>query len=104
MRLLLILGLLFAHAAHAQVPAFSSADLMRNPHDGWLTNGGNLSNHRYSPLTQIDTTNVGQLRAAWRVHLDGSGLGPQYSGRLSRSSTTVSSTSSPARTTCSPSA
>ena len=76
MRLVLIaiLGLFFASAAQAQ------ADLTAPPRDGWLTNGGNLANHRFSPLTQITTANVGQLRAAWRTHLDGSGLGPQYSG------------------------
>ena len=72
--LIAILGLLFASAAQAQ------ADVTAPPRDGWLTNGGNLANHRFSPLTQITTANVGQLRAAWRTHLDGSGLGPQYSG------------------------
>lgn len=82
MRLVLvaILGLLLGPAALAQEPAFSTADLTPPPRESWLTNGGNLSNHRYSPLTQINTANVGQLRAAWRTHLDGSGLGPQYSG------------------------
>ena len=28
----------------------------------WVTNGGNLTNERYSTLKQIDTTNIKQLR------------------------------------------
>jgi glucose dehydrogenase len=30
----------------------------------WVTNGGNLTNQRYSTLKQIDTTNVKQLKGA----------------------------------------
>jgi alcohol dehydrogenase (cytochrome c) len=37
------------------------------PADGsrWLTFGGNYSNHRYSPLTQITPENVGRLMPQW---------------------------------------
>src|SRR5262245_52387021 len=37
------------------------------PADGsrWLTFGGNYSNHRHSPLTQINPANVGTLKALW---------------------------------------
>src|ERR1700756_3175724 len=45
----------------------------------WVTNGGNLTNERYSTLKQIDTTNVKQLKGAWITHLKGSGLGGKYS-------------------------
>src|SRR5262245_24566640 len=45
----------------------------------WVTNGGNLTNQRYSTLKQIDTTNVKQLKGAWITHLKGSGLGGKYS-------------------------
>jgi alcohol dehydrogenase (cytochrome c) len=31
----------------------------------WVTNGGNLTNQRYSLQKQIDTTNVKQLKGAW---------------------------------------
>jgi len=31
--------------------------------------GGNLSNQRYSSLTQINRSNVGQLSAAWMIHV-----------------------------------
>src|ERR1035438_8622116 len=39
----------------------------------WVTNGGNLTNNRYSTLKQIDTTNVGKLKGAWMTRLKGSG-------------------------------
>ena len=41
----------------------------------WVTNGGNLTNQRYSTLKQIDTTNVKQLKGAWMTRLKGSGFG-----------------------------
>jgi quinohemoprotein ethanol dehydrogenase len=77
-------ALAVAAGAHAQsirrAPAFAPADLVAPPTDGWPTNGGDLGNRRYSPLTQIDRANVANLKGVWRTHLDGSGLGPQYSG------------------------
>ena len=45
----------------------------------WVTNGGNLTNQRYSTLKQIDTGNVKQLKGAWMVRLKGSGFGGKYS-------------------------
>jgi quinohemoprotein ethanol dehydrogenase len=55
-------------------------DLTAFPTTGWLTNGGDLYNRRYSPLTQITRDNVAQLKAVWRTRLDGSGTGVKYSG------------------------
>jgi alcohol dehydrogenase (cytochrome c) len=45
----------------------------------WVTNGGNMTNERYSTLKQIDTSNVKQLKGAWMTRLKGSGLGGKYS-------------------------
>ncbi|HEY7579315.1 MAG TPA: PQQ-binding-like beta-propeller repeat protein, partial [Acetobacteraceae bacterium] len=45
----------------------------------WVTNGGNLTNQRYSTLKQIDTGNVMQLKGAWMTRLKGSGYGGKYS-------------------------
>src|SRR5262245_47708649 len=78
------LALLAAGAcAHAQsirrAPAFAPDDLVAAPTDGWPTNGGDLGNRRYSPLTAITRANVASLKGVWRTRL-GSGLGPQYSG------------------------
>jgi alcohol dehydrogenase (cytochrome c) len=46
----------------------------------WPSNGGNLSNHNYSPLAAIDASNVGSLKGVWHTELRGSGVGPRYSG------------------------
>ena len=59
---------------------FSAAKLTAPPTTSWPTNGGNLYNQRYSPLTAINRTNVAQLRGVWRARLHGSGTSPQYSG------------------------
>src|SRR5438876_10440701 len=54
--------------------------LLRSPvGKDWVTNGGNLTNQRYSTLKQIDTTNVTQLKGAWMTRLKGSGFGGKYS-------------------------
>jgi hypothetical protein len=45
----------------------------------WVTNGGNLTNQRYSTLEQINASNVKQLKGAWMTRLKGSGLGAKYS-------------------------
>ena len=61
----------------AVAPAFTAQQLMALPSDGWLTNGGNLANQRYSPLSQINRENVGELKAKWRTSLHGSGMTPR---------------------------
>jgi outer membrane protein assembly factor BamB len=60
-------------------PAFSSSELASRPTENWITNGGSISNQRYSPLTEINATNVGRLKGLWHVHLR-SGLAGKYSG------------------------
>ena len=72
--------------------AFSASALFAAPTTGWPTNGGNLYNQRYSPLTAINRANVAQFKGVWRTRLRGSGTAPQYSGTRSRSSTTASPT------------
>ena len=74
-----MLSMLFGLASTAA--ADSEIDrLLRSPiNKDWVTNGGNLTNQRYSTLTQINTTNVKQLKGAWMTRLKGSGLGGKYS-------------------------
>jgi quinohemoprotein ethanol dehydrogenase len=60
-------------------PAFSDAELNAKPAANWITNGGTLRNDRYSPLTEIDDSNVSQLRGVWRASLGGSGTAAKYS-------------------------
>ena len=76
------LGLMLAAGSvwAGQAPAFTSEQLSAYPLNNWLTNGGTIFNQRYSPLNEINTGNVAKLKADWRVHLNGSGVGPPYSG------------------------
>src|SRR5215470_10149424 len=41
----------------------------RSPDADWPTYNRDLAGTRYSPLTQINTTNVGQLKQAWSYRL-----------------------------------
>jgi quinohemoprotein ethanol dehydrogenase len=60
-------------------PAFTADELTEEPKEAWLTNGGTLSNQRYSPLDEIDTGNVDELKGVWMTDLDGSGVAAKYS-------------------------
>lgn len=55
------------------------AQLRDPPGREWVTNGGNLTNQRYSTLRQIDTSNVDRLKGAWMTRLHGSGASGKYS-------------------------
>src|SRR5688500_3065050 len=57
---------------------FSTAALTAPAASRWPTNGGNLANQRWSPLAEINRTNVVQLKGLWRARLRGSGTQPQY--------------------------
>jgi quinohemoprotein ethanol dehydrogenase len=69
--------LMAAAPASRTAPAFNAAQLKAAPTDAWITNGGNLHNQRYSPLSQINRENVATLKAEWRASLRGSGLHPR---------------------------
>ena len=64
-------GSVAASAAATIEPAPAFTPAQQQPYAGadWLTIGGNLNNDRYSTLTQINRTNVGGLRRAWRTVL-----------------------------------
>jgi alcohol dehydrogenase (cytochrome c) len=63
----------------AAAPAFSAEDLTALPRENWITNGGTLFNQRYSPLDEIDSSNVKDLKGVWRTHLRKSGVAAKYS-------------------------
>ncbi|HTQ98774.1 MAG TPA: PQQ-binding-like beta-propeller repeat protein [Candidatus Acidoferrum sp.] len=69
-----------APVAGNPIPAFTAQQLAAQPTDNWITSGGSLSNERYSPLADINKSNIAQVKAEWQVHLD-SGLGAQHSGQ-----------------------
>src|SRR5262245_58898561 len=76
----LLCGVLLCASVQAQDDAFSPEALVQYPTTGWPTNGGDIYNRRFSPLTQITKENVGTLKGVWRTHLNGSGMGPRHSG------------------------
>ena len=97
------LGVLLAGAGRLGRPIRRSTTCCKSPvGKDWVTNGGNLTNERYSTLKQIDTSNVKQLKGAWMTRLKGSGYRRQvFVRRRRRWSRTASCTSSPATTMCS---
>ena len=62
----------------ATAPAFSADQLTKLPGENWITNGGTLSNDRYSPLKEINDTNVKSLKGEWKADL-ASGTEAKYS-------------------------
>jgi quinohemoprotein ethanol dehydrogenase len=60
-------------------PAFTADTLNALPTTNWITNGGSLNNQRYSPLTQINTSNVSQLKGVWMKKLDSVATSAKYS-------------------------
>ena len=73
-------GVLLAGAGAAWAADPEIDKLLQSPvGKDWVTNGGNMTNQRYSTLKQIDTSNVGQLKGAWMTRLKGSGIGGKYS-------------------------
>ena len=61
---ILACALLPTGAQAAQPDEFSSPSLSALPREGWRTNGGNLSNQRYSPLEGINRDNVTGLKGS----------------------------------------
>jgi quinohemoprotein ethanol dehydrogenase len=79
-----VLSLTAGSALAAEIPAapaFTARDLTAAPRTGWVTNGGNVYNHRFSPLTGISKANIAGLKADWVSHLNGSGAGPRNSAQ-----------------------
>ena len=65
--ILMALGLLFPAALPARGADPEIDRLLQSPvGKDWVTNGGNMTNERYSTLKQIDTTNVKQLKGRRR--------------------------------------
>jgi quinohemoprotein ethanol dehydrogenase len=81
--LTVLLAVFISPAGYSQPssPAFNADTLSAPPTLNWVTNGGNLANQRYSPLTQINKDTVRTMQAEWRVHMNGSGSGPNHSGQ-----------------------
>ncbi|RPI61346.1 MAG: hypothetical protein EHM50_05815, partial [Lysobacterales bacterium] len=67
----------------AEAPAATPPPASAEPADAagqdveWRFYGGNLASQRYSPLAQIDATNAGQLKIAWRFNTGNFGPRPE---------------------------
>jgi alcohol dehydrogenase (cytochrome c) len=57
----------------ARAPAFTPAELVAPAGNDWITNGGGVTNDRYSSLSQINGSNVGQMKLAWKIRLNSGG-------------------------------
>jgi alcohol dehydrogenase (cytochrome c) len=64
-------------------PAFTADELASFPGKNWITPPGGATGDRYSPLTQISTSNVSQLKGDWMTALNGSGALEKYSQEAS---------------------
>ena len=61
--------LLLCAPVWSQVPYDRIVNAGKEP-GNWLTYSGNYQGHRYSPLSQITTANVGDLRVKWAYQMD----------------------------------
>ena len=66
----LLIGLMTAAVAHAQVPYERIREAAKEP-GNWLTYSGNLQGHRFSPLTELTPANVGGLKVKWAYQFPG---------------------------------
>src|SRR5215510_3608000 len=82
--ILMGVGLLFPGALPVRAADPEIDRMLQSPvSKDWITNGGNMTNQRYSTLKQINVDNVKQLKGAWMTRLKGSGLGGKYSHEAS---------------------
>src|SRR2546423_2987328 len=86
---IVVVGLAATSGGSSAAPAFSPKQLASTPGDDWITNGGSISNDRYSALDQINPSNVAQLKGIWarppevgrRRQVFGRGATPRVQGR-----------------------
>ncbi|HEX3362604.1 MAG TPA: hypothetical protein VHS74_16545, partial [Solirubrobacterales bacterium] len=60
-------------------PAFTTAELEATPGDNWITNGGDLTNDRFSSLGEINTKNVAGLKGVWLTKIGQNATAAKFS-------------------------
>jgi quinohemoprotein ethanol dehydrogenase len=60
-------------------PAFTTAELQETPGDNWITNGGDLTNDRFSSLDKISTENVKDLKGEWLTKIGQNATAAKFS-------------------------
>jgi quinohemoprotein ethanol dehydrogenase len=63
----------------AAAPEFTAEELNEEPAGNWVTNGGNLTNDRFSTLSEINTKNVGELKADWMTKIGQNATSAKFS-------------------------
>ena len=71
----LIAGVLAATVSLAGQGRLDPAKLLKPGTDSWPTFNGDYSGRRFSPLDQINATNVQNLALSWATRYNGSGAG-----------------------------
>jgi alcohol dehydrogenase (cytochrome c) len=63
----------------AAAPEFTSEELATAPADNWVTNGGDVSNDRFSSLDEINTENVAELKGDWMTKIGSDATSAKFS-------------------------
>jgi quinohemoprotein ethanol dehydrogenase len=63
----------------AEAPVFTSEELNEHAGDNWITNGGSLTNDRFSTLDEINTENVSQLKGDWMTKIGQNATAAKFS-------------------------
>jgi quinohemoprotein ethanol dehydrogenase len=60
-------------------PEFSAEELEAEPGADWITNGGSLSNDRFSSLDEVNTENVKELKGDWMTKIGKNATAAKFS-------------------------
>jgi quinohemoprotein ethanol dehydrogenase len=60
-------------------PDFTTAELEAEAGDNWITNGGNLTNNRFSSLDEINAENVAELKGDWMTKIGENATAAKFS-------------------------
>src|ERR1700760_3232571 len=60
-------------------PKFSTEELGEHAGDDWVTNGGGTTNDRFSSLSEIDTSNVKELKGDWMTKIGQNATAAKFS-------------------------
>jgi quinohemoprotein ethanol dehydrogenase len=63
----------------AAAPEFTSEELNEPAGDNWITNGGGVTNDRYSTLDEINAENVSQLKGDWLTKIGKNATAAKFS-------------------------
>src|ERR1700750_2198558 len=68
-----------APTAITTAPAFTSEELNEHAGDNWISNGGGVTNDRFSTLDEINTENVKELKGEWMTKIGANATAAKFS-------------------------